>query len=156
MVVKASLVLVKPDGSTREIAVSAEKRVIGRSDDCNVRIPVAEVSRHHCELRLDEDADAIVVRDLESSNGTFVNGQRIHEKELTPGDLLAVGPAVFVVRMDGFPAEIDAADSYRRGRPRVDADGTASPAPKRQKDPEGSSFFDDFDFSTDDEEEERL
>ncbi|MBC7834903.1 MAG: FHA domain-containing protein [Phycisphaerales bacterium] len=101
------------DGSQKEVAVSKLPAIIGRDEAARLRIPVASVSRRHCELL--ESDDELVVRDLGSSNGTYVNGERVKSHELAPGDLLAVGPAVFVVRIDGFPKEIDAADSYAAG-----------------------------------------
>ena len=108
-----SLVMVQADGKQKEFPVSRLPAVIGRDEGARVRIPLAAVSRRHCELS-DSD-DELVVRDLKSSNGTYVNGERVRERELVPGDLLAVGPVVFVVRIDGFPKDIDAADSYAAG-----------------------------------------
>jgi predicted component of type VI protein secretion system len=75
---------------------------------------VASVSRRHCEVAIDSD-DELVVKDLKSSNGTFVNGERVARRELVPGDLLAIGPVVFVVRIDGHPKEIDPLESYVAG-----------------------------------------
>jgi predicted component of type VI protein secretion system len=86
---------------------------VGRGEECNVRIPLAAVSRKHCELSVDDDE--LVVKDLKSSNGTFVNGERVRSRELAPGDLLAVGPLVFVVRIDGHPKDIDPLESYVAG-----------------------------------------
>lgn len=166
-----SLVLVKPDGSTREIAITRSPRVIGRTEGADIRIAAPDVSRRHCEIRVDEDEEAAFLRDLGSSNGTFVNGDQIVECELSPGDLVSVGPAVFVVRMTGFPKEINAKDSYRRGRPgAADADQQSAPAtkpssasdtasatrPPPAKPAQGSSAKDDssfFDFVLDDDEE---
>ena len=111
----ASLVLVKSNGKSREISLGSTGRVIGRSANCGVRIPVSDVSREHCEVRV--SGDRIVIKDLGSSTGTFVNGERVDEAQLSAGDLVAVGPAVFVLRIDGEPADIDATESYVRGQP---------------------------------------
>lgn len=108
-----SLVMVKADGSRKEAAVSKLPVVIGRDEGVKFRVPTPAVSRKHCELL--EDDGELVVRDLGSSNGTYVNGKRIKQTELSPGDLLAVGGIVFVVRIDGFPKEIDAKDCYAAG-----------------------------------------
>jgi pSer/pThr/pTyr-binding forkhead associated (FHA) protein len=63
---------------------------IGRHDDCLIRIKSSQVSRRHCEVF--EAADKILVRDLGSSNGTFVNGKKIAgEQVLKNGDELTVG-----------------------------------------------------------------
>ncbi len=63
---------------------------IGRHDDCLIRIRSSQVSRRHCELHL--DSGKLLVRDLGSSNGTFVNGKRVlGQQALKPGDVLTVG-----------------------------------------------------------------
>jgi pSer/pThr/pTyr-binding forkhead associated (FHA) protein len=63
---------------------------IGRHDDCLIRIRSSQVSRRHCELHLDNDK--LLLRDLGSSNGTFVNGKRVlGQQALNPGDVLTVG-----------------------------------------------------------------
>lgn len=102
---ETSLILVRPGSQKREVPLNRAKSVIGRRDDCQIRIPLSSVSRQHCELV--NDGTRLSVRDLGSSNGTFVNRQKIVEQALKPGDLLAVGPCVFVVRINGQPDEID-------------------------------------------------
>lgn len=108
-----SLVMVNAAGEAREIPVRQLPAAVGRGEHCRVRIPLAAISRHHCDLVIVDEE--LMVRDAGSSNGTYVNGERIRERELIPGDLLAVGPVVFVVRIDGHPKEIDAKDSYAAG-----------------------------------------
>jgi hypothetical protein len=105
--------MVQQDGSAKELPLRSLPAMIGRGQECKLRIPLASVSRHHCELL--EDDDELVVRDLKSSNGTYVNKERVARRELVPGDLLAVGPVVFVVRIDGHPKDIDAAAAYLSG-----------------------------------------
>ena len=70
--------------------------------DCDLRIPLTDVSRKHCRLKL--DAAGLLVSDLGSSNGTWVNGRRVTEEDLDPGDTLRVGPVKFTVQIDGKPA----------------------------------------------------
>ncbi len=63
---------------------------IGRHDDCAIRIKSSQVSRKHCELF--EAGGKLAIRDLGSSNGTFVNGKKISgEQVLKSGDELTVG-----------------------------------------------------------------
>ena len=165
-VLNISLVHVKPDGSSKEVSLATLPKIIGRGEGSGIRIPVSTVSRQHCEIWLDEDEDALMVKDMGSSNGTFVNGKRTSETELSPGDLLTIGPAVFVVRMDGFPAEIDASASYAEGSageagpmdgPKVSS-GTKTSAPMvPQSGPsglDGSSVI-DFDFDLEDDEDDQ-
>jgi len=73
-----------------EMALHEGETVIGRSSECSVILDGALVSRRHAALRI---ADArVFLRDLNSRNGTSVNGQPIRgEVELKPSDLLLVG-----------------------------------------------------------------
>ncbi len=92
----------------REIPIEESEFLIGRGPDCNLRLPVASVSRHHCLLHL--QPDAVSVTDLGSANGTFVNGQRVRSQtNLQSGDLLGVGTCQFVVDLGDlekvWPAE---------------------------------------------------
>ena len=93
------------DGERRDLLLPEAMTVVGRRPDCDLRIPARDVSRRHCELAVGENE--LRVKDLGSSNGTFVNGQRVAEKVLAPGDRLRVGPVVFVVQIDGKPKEIE-------------------------------------------------
>lgn len=74
---------------------------MGRDTAADLRIPVGIVSRHHCEFRVEDDE--VVLRDLGSSNGTFLNGKRVTEATLGAGDLVRVGPTTFTVVVDGIP-----------------------------------------------------
>jgi predicted component of type VI protein secretion system len=111
--VNVSLVMVTSDGKARDIPLGKLPVHIGRGEDCKVRVPLPSVSRKHCELLIEDEE--FTVKDLNSSNGTYVNGERVRSRELVPGDLLALGPCVFVVRIDGHPKEIDPLESYAAG-----------------------------------------
>jgi pSer/pThr/pTyr-binding forkhead associated (FHA) protein len=111
--VKVSLVTVSADGKTKELPAMSLPITFGRGEECKVRIPLAAVSRKHCELV--EDDDELVVRDLKSSNGTYVNRERVKQRELIPGDLISVGGVLFVVRIDGHPKVIDPIISWANG-----------------------------------------
>jgi len=99
------MVMFRADGQRRSFSVTRDMSVIGRREDCDLRIPLSDVSRKHCRLIL--NGETIKVEDLGSSNGTYINGERIQQAELSAGDTLQVGPVVFVVQMDGFPADDD-------------------------------------------------
>lgn len=62
--------------------------VVGRHYWCDVRIASHRVSRRHCCLAL--DGDRVLVRDLGSTNGTLINGLRVAEGVLRPGDELSI------------------------------------------------------------------
>jgi pSer/pThr/pTyr-binding forkhead associated (FHA) protein len=99
------------DGERREFPLSSKRTILGRRPDCDLRIPTRDVSRRHCEIGPGEKRSELVVRDLGSSNGTYVNDKRIAETTLKPGDRLTVGPVTFVVRIDGEPANIGPQDA---------------------------------------------
>jgi pSer/pThr/pTyr-binding forkhead associated (FHA) protein len=71
--------------------------IVGRDETAALRIASSEVSRQHCVITA--KADGLSIRDLGSSNGTFVNGEAITgETQLKPGDLLMIGPMGFRVQ----------------------------------------------------------
>jgi len=100
----AKLVMFKRDGRRKDFRVQKQRTVIGRGDDCSLRIPLLSVSRQHCELLV--SGNELRVRDLASSNGTYVNNRRVNESPLRAGDRLAIGPVIFTLQIDGAPAEI--------------------------------------------------
>jgi pSer/pThr/pTyr-binding forkhead associated (FHA) protein len=69
---------------------------IGRQLDVDIRLDDIFVSRRHCEIVAAESS--LVVHDLGSKNGTFVNGIRTELSRLMPNDVLNVGRMEFVVR----------------------------------------------------------
>jgi ABC transport system ATP-binding/permease protein len=75
------------------------ERTLGRAIGADFILDVALVSRVHCRLTALPDGD-LEVRDLESTNGTFVNGQRVASARLTPGDKLKVGRVELVALRD--------------------------------------------------------
>src|SRR5213592_1882817 len=70
-------------------------KTIGRSSGAEFMIDAALVSRLHCQLIA--GATELQVKDLEGTNGTFVNGKRVTEETLADGDRLGVGRVEFVV-----------------------------------------------------------
>lgn len=101
---QVSLVMFKADGTRRDFPLTRERVVIGRKNNCDLRIPLSSVSRQHCEIRLEDER--IKLRDLGSSNGTYHNSIRVQEAELAAGDEVVIGPVVFTVVVDGEPAEV--------------------------------------------------
>jgi len=97
------LVMFRADGERRSFSIVRDMTVIGRREDCDLRIPLGEVSRKHC--RMIKDGDTVRLEDLGSSNGTYHNGQRVQEAVLAPGDNVQVGPVTFVVQIDGLPPD---------------------------------------------------
>ena len=99
------LVMFKSDGERRSFSLPRDITIIGRREDCDLRIPLGEVSRKHC--RLIKDGDILKLEDLGSSNGSFHNGIRVQESTVQAGDTVQIGPVVFVVQIEGVPADDD-------------------------------------------------
>jgi len=101
-----TLVAFKNNSTRRDIPLKPGTTVIiGRKPDADIRIPLNEVSRAHCELSL--NGSKATIKDLGSSNGTYVNDSRIEgETSLKAGDRITVGPVLFVVQIDGKPSNI--------------------------------------------------
>jgi pSer/pThr/pTyr-binding forkhead associated (FHA) protein len=101
---QVTLFLLKKDGSTAAFSLPSSVTLVGRRQDCDMSIPLSVISRKHCEINIDQNK--LTVRDLHSKNGTLVNGQRVEEYRLSPGDQLRLGSVTFVVQIDGIPTEI--------------------------------------------------
>ena len=71
-------------------------RTVGRSARAEFIVEAALVSRLHCRLTTDA-AGTLLVEDLESTNGIFVNGAKVASAHLVPGDVLSVGRVDFTV-----------------------------------------------------------
>jgi predicted component of type VI protein secretion system len=69
--------------------LAGERMTIGRSRECELVIDDPNVSRRHAELR--KTIDGWLVVDLGSTNGVKVNGRRVHEEVLRPGDSITLG-----------------------------------------------------------------
>ena len=76
-------------GGGRRTVLSGSRFVIGRSRDCDLMLDDPNVSRRHAELR--SEHGAWVVADLASTNGVKVNGRRVAEAHLNPGDEVTIG-----------------------------------------------------------------
>lgn len=95
------------------IQPAAGQLIIGRAADCDISIADPLVSRRHAQLFLNEGGGRLV--DLESDNGTFVNGQRIVDSPIVEGDLIELGKSQFVLTggrlqqhiAHGLPLEAD-------------------------------------------------
>ena len=98
------LVMFREDGTRVDFPLTKPVTLIGRKETCDIRILLAEVSRRHSEVRVDEVS--VVVKDGGSANGTDVNNRRVSEEKLAPGDHLIIGPVVFTVQVDGDPDDI--------------------------------------------------
>jgi transcriptional regulator with AAA-type ATPase domain len=81
--------------------VAAGVKVVGRDESCDTVLDGTEASRRHAEFRV--DGPLLVVRDLESRNGVFVNGVRTADAPLAPGDVVRCGEWIGVAVVDDDP-----------------------------------------------------
>jgi pSer/pThr/pTyr-binding forkhead associated (FHA) protein len=85
----ARLVVLSEGYTGRTYELKVDKTTIGRVEDNSFQIPDASVSSHHCEILL--RGSDVVVKDLDSTNGSFINGEPITEAVLKPGQVLRLG-----------------------------------------------------------------
>ncbi len=160
------LVRVTKNGSTTPIPLVRDKTLVGRLDDCHIRVPVAGMSRKHCEIVIEDGS--IIVNDLGSSNGTFVNQDQISSQPVSAGDLISFGGFVFVVTVNGLPDDINSEIMFEDGLPVsnevLGADSAPAAAPAVPQEPviqkvasvvdnDDSSMM-DFEFEFDDDDDQ--
>jgi hypothetical protein len=85
----AKLVVLSVGMTGRTQELKADKTTIGRVEDNDFQIAEPSVSSHHCEILL--RGKDVVVRDLNSTNGTFINGEKVAESAIKPGQILRLG-----------------------------------------------------------------
>jgi predicted component of type VI protein secretion system len=78
-----------PVGGGDPIPLLKKMLLVGRRESCDIVLRFSNVSAHHCQLTV--NGGYWYVRDLKSRNGVKVNGARVQEKRLHPGDVLSVG-----------------------------------------------------------------
>jgi predicted component of type VI protein secretion system len=93
----AKLVVIQGSTTIKEVTLRRPRTIAGRKKGCKLRITSELVSRIHCSFIRGDDR--LSIKDLGSSNGTFVNGVRISEAPLKTGDTVQIGPVKFVVKI---------------------------------------------------------
>jgi hypothetical protein len=83
--------IIKPTAgfAAREVELKAGVNRLGRSLQNDISFPFPEISELHCEILVEEDT--VFVRDLQSSNGTLLDGEPIRESAIYPGQTLQIG-----------------------------------------------------------------
>src|SRR5688572_11064013 len=96
------LVVLSEGLTGRSHDLKVDKTTIGRLEDNTFQIAEQSVSSHHCEILL--KGTDVIVRDLDSTNGTYINGEKISEKVLKPGQILRLGNVEARLETDGAGA----------------------------------------------------
>ena len=103
----ASLGTLEPLGGGDPIPLLKDRLVIGRREICAICLPFSNISTSHCELFLEQGYWK--VKDLQSKNGVKVNGERVLEKRVYPGDELSIAKHRY--RLDYTPTTSRSADA---------------------------------------------
>lgn len=91
--------VVKSDGREQVIELKLGVNRLGRSPDADLHVEHSTISGFHCELELDRGE--LLVRDCDSTNGTFVDGAPIHQARLSAGQSFSVGDVdIFIESTD--------------------------------------------------------
>lgn len=91
--------LLVPSGGGEDVPLKKDRILIGRRDNCDIVLRFPNVSGQHCRLSL--DSGYWFVKDLDSRNGTKVNGFRISgRKRLDPGSILSVAKHQYEIQYD--------------------------------------------------------
>lgn len=127
----AKLVLLSAGLTGRSHELSVDKTTIGRVEDNTFQIAEASVSSHHCEILL--RGGDVVVKDLNSTNGTFINGEKVGESILKPGQVLRLGQ--IEMRLENGAASAASAPAS------APAPAPAAPRPPSGKKPESTMIM---------------
>ncbi len=109
---KCQLVVVDGPNRGKKVALNRNQLTVGKREDNDLVLTDTTVSRNHIEIKYQQDA--FELRDLDSTNGTFINGTRVKEAYLAPGDRIKVGNTTleFVAFDEKISIEPSARDSF--------------------------------------------
>jgi hypothetical protein len=118
----ARLVVKGSDGGNQVIELHLGLNRLGRTSDNHFQVEHPTISAKHCEIVLAEWG--VMVRDCASTNGTFVNGERIKEAELSVGQVLRLGDLELLVETTNVVIAIPHFEVPRPAPPVVRSDGS--------------------------------
>jgi DNA-binding CsgD family transcriptional regulator len=121
--------VLRGSGRGRVVALSVGNTLIGRASGLALRFDDDGVSRHHAKIAVSGDGMAQMI-DLESTNGTFVNGVRIARMALREGDRIEIGPGV-AMRF-GHLSEEELSGRIAASAPLAAADSVSLPLSERE------------------------
>src|SRR5215472_2330335 len=127
----AKLVVLSEGMTGQSYELKVDRTTVGRVEDNTFPIPQPSVSSHHCEIFL--RGDDVVVKDLNSTNGTYINNNQITgEAVIKPGQILRLGQVEIRLEAPGMPIPAPA--------PAASAPAGAPPSPMTSKSPVGSTM----------------
>jgi pSer/pThr/pTyr-binding forkhead associated (FHA) protein len=121
---QARLILLEPPAERRELHLTLPATV-GRSREAKIKLVHSQVSRVHCEFF--EQDGLLHVRDLGSTNGTYVGDQRISESAIQPGETVTIGSVKLQALYEPGPGALVPAESRGTDTIRRAAEATIRP-----------------------------
>jgi serine/threonine protein kinase len=94
---RVPVVMLVVGATGKEVRLRKSITLMGRASECRVVVKASDVSKYHCQVL--RDVGQVVVEDLGSANGTFVNGRRVRRARLHDGDELRLADHAFQVRL---------------------------------------------------------
>ena len=126
----AKLVILNQGMTGRTLDLNVERATVGRVEENTFQISDGSVSSRHAEILL--RGTDIVVKDLGSTNGTFINGEKISESPLLPGQILRFGQIELKID-DGKPVSAQQAPAQAASAPAAAPAPAPAPAPASKR-----------------------
>jgi len=102
-----NLVVYAPDQEPAQFALKGGNTSIGRASANDIVVEDSSASRHHAEIRVDEQSQKITIVDLDSTNGTYINHQRIYGAcDLNSNDVVRIGQVIINLVSPGDDHEV--------------------------------------------------
>ena len=147
-----------PVGGGDPIPLPRTPLVLGRRESCDICLRFPNVSGRHCELSF--KGGFWVLKDLDSTNGVKVNGERVQQKVLRPGDTIKIAKREFTInytpsdRLSTLEDDIEdllAEEEEIMGQSLLEKAGLERPDPNRKRPTKpGQRFFDEDEDDEDD------
>jgi pSer/pThr/pTyr-binding forkhead associated (FHA) protein len=102
---RATLLVKTGDFAGLRYPLAAEETLIGRNPTTDITLVDDGISREHSMILYDSADDSYTIEDLQSTNGTKVNGKRVRSAPLSDGDEIEIGRTLFLFKLASRPAD---------------------------------------------------